>query len=290
MTDRSRFGFDAAAGFADMLGSGPVRWPLPREWWGSDGPPAAQLGLDDLVRDGMASADVARYLVATVSRRRSVTVVAGPGGVGKTTLLTALLPYLPAGTRRVFLRGRHEPFDFRLDPTVIPDETVLLINEVSPHLPTYLWDDAVRRALRLGRQGYAIMATAHASSVEELVSSLTTPPLTIAPADIAALGTIVLMGGPTTVADAAGESGRPMGKGRVVGIYGLTARRGERQAGHGPATEVDAEPLTIPRHLGEQADPDRRAVARWEAHHRSYQRARVLIGSECGGRVPTGET
>jgi energy-coupling factor transporter ATP-binding protein EcfA2 len=135
----------------------------------------------------------AGLLWALLARRASVVVAAGPSGAGKTTLLTALLDFLPTGTRRVYVRGCFEPFRFLADPAVEPRRTSLLVNEISPHLPSYLWGPGVRRLLATKRDGYVLAATAHAASVEDLVGSLAGYPLRIPPAEMAAFDLVVVL-------------------------------------------------------------------------------------------------
>ncbi|HEX5498682.1 MAG TPA: hypothetical protein VFX03_05625, partial [Thermomicrobiales bacterium] len=102
----------------------------------------------------------------------------------------------PDSTRRIYLRGCYEPFAFLADPAAPPDASALLINEISPHLPVYLWGPGVRRALRAGQAGYQLFATAHARSVDEFVGSLAGPPLRVPLADIAALQIVAILDRP----------------------------------------------------------------------------------------------
>jgi len=167
------------------------------------------------------SADVATLLVSVIARRKSLLVVAAGSGVGKSTLLTALLPHVPLDTRQIVLRGTYEAFDFRLDPTVVPRESVLIINEISPYLPLYLWGPALRRGLRFGREGYAFHATAHAESVEQLIAMLSGPPVGVPGRDIASLGTVVLL-------EASGnDPDRLPGLHRVAGVWTMMSAKDE---------------------------------------------------------------
>jgi hypothetical protein len=120
---------------------------------------------------------------------------------------------LPAGTNRVYVRGAYEPFDFLGDPAVVPAETALLVNEISPHLPAYLWGEGVRRVLRRRRAGYAIYATAHAADAEGLVGLLGGPPLRVPLAEVAAFDLVVAMDAWRD--DAEGLPPRPAGKGDI---------------------------------------------------------------------------
>jgi energy-coupling factor transporter ATP-binding protein EcfA2 len=144
-----------------------------------------------LIRHDVLTAESAALLWLLVERRASVVVAAGPSGAGKTTLLTALLEFLPAETRRIYVRGCYEPFDF-LGVTE-PETSVLLVNELSPHLPIYLWGPGVRRTLDAVRGGYQLMATAHALSVDEFVYGLAGYPLRVPAVEIAAIDVLVLL-------------------------------------------------------------------------------------------------
>jgi energy-coupling factor transporter ATP-binding protein EcfA2 len=139
----------------------------------------------------MLTAESAALLWVLLERRASLVVAAGPSGAGKTTLLTALLDFLPAGTRRIYVRGCYEPFDFL--GSTDPETSALLVNELSPHLPIYLWGPGVRKALEAVHDGYQLMATAHALSVDEFVYSLAGYPLRIPAAEIAAVDLLVLL-------------------------------------------------------------------------------------------------
>jgi energy-coupling factor transporter ATP-binding protein EcfA2 len=154
-------------------------------------------------------------LWAALARRRSLAVVAGASGVGKTTLLTALLDFLPSPTRRIYLRGCFETFTFMSDSTIIAGETALLINEISPHLPVYLWGPAVSRVLGAAQQGFALLATAHADSVHDLVGALTGSPLHVPVAQTAAFEFVVIL-----ERHEASRSGR-----RVRGVWRLQPTR-----------------------------------------------------------------
>ncbi len=133
----------------------------------------------ELLRDETIDSWTAANLWAALARRRSLAVIAGASGVGKTTLLTALLDFLPPRTRRIYPRGCFETFAFLSDPAISPRESALLINEISPHLPVYLWGPAVGRILEAAQRGFTLLATAHADSVHDLVGALTGSPLHI---------------------------------------------------------------------------------------------------------------
>jgi energy-coupling factor transporter ATP-binding protein EcfA2 len=163
----------------------------PFNWWGPVWKLPAPIPLQELIALDELSFDAAALLGVLIEGRHSVIIAAGPSGAGKTTLLNALLEFLPEETRRIYLRGCYEPFDFL--STAEPATSALLVNEISPHLPIYLWGPGVRRALGCVRDGYQLFATAHATSLDELIYSLAGYPLRIPLDEIAGLGVVVLL-------------------------------------------------------------------------------------------------
>lgn len=169
------------------------RYDEPFHWWGPGWDAPAPLNIGDVLRDGTLDPWIGANLWAALARRMSAAVAAGPSGAGKTTLLTALLGFLPPATRRIYLRGSFETFAFLTDASVVPGASVLLVNEISPHLPVYLWGPAVTRSLSATDRGFAILATAHAGSVAEFVGLLTGSPLRIPAPLVAAFEFVVFL-------------------------------------------------------------------------------------------------
>jgi ABC-type cobalamin/Fe3+-siderophores transport system ATPase subunit len=191
------------------------RYEEPFAWWGPGRQVPAPHGIADVLRDETIDSWTAANLWAGLARRRSLAVVAGGSGVGKTTLLTALLDFLPSGTRRVYPRGCFETFAFLSDPTINPLETTLMINEISPHLPVYLWGPAVGRIMEASQRGFMLLATAHANSVHDFVGALTGSPLHIRADQTAAFEFVVVL-----ERDDENQSGR-----RVRGVWRLEPTR-----------------------------------------------------------------
>lgn len=192
----------------------PSRYDVPYHWWGPGPAPPAPPTLGDLVHNGTVDAECAATLWASLAQHRSLTVIGGPSGIGKSTLLHALLPALPEGTHRLYLRGCYETFAFQDEPRFAPATTTLLANEISPHLPIYLWGPAVQRALEAGLVGHQILATAHGRSIVEFAGSLTGSPLRIPARLLAAVGLVALL------------EPAPDGEGRrVTGLWQLSAAR-----------------------------------------------------------------
>ena len=56
-----------------------------------------------------------------------------------------------------------------------PDDTVLLIPELSDHLPSYTWGAEARLAIRAASIGYGLAATIHADALDEVFDALRRP-------------------------------------------------------------------------------------------------------------------
>ena len=111
-------------------------------------------------------------LWAVVARRRGVMLSSEAPQAGKTTLLSALVDFLPADTTGIFVRGWWEEYNW-LDE-IPAGSGFLLINEMSDHLPIYVWGRAARGALMLAGKGWGIGATMHADSLPEALATLRT--------------------------------------------------------------------------------------------------------------------
>lgn len=164
----------------------------PAAWWGSLRVPTERLTIVDLVRLGTLDAATAAFLWLAMERRASVIVAAREHGAGKTTLLTALVDLLPAAIRRYYLRGWYERFAFLA--TYRPEETYLLVNEISDHLPIYLWGRGVRRVFSLLAEGWRLGATVHAAGAEEVFALLEQFPLEVPPEHARAIDLVVTLG------------------------------------------------------------------------------------------------
>ncbi len=192
-----------------------LHYDEPFFWWGPGWESRSETHIGDLLRDGTLDARNGAVLWAALSRRKSLVVIAGPSGAGKTTLLTALLDFLPPDTKRIYPRGCFETFTFLSDRLVLPNDTVLLVNEISPHLPIYHWGDTVGRLLDAVDRGFAVLATAHATTVPEFIAMLTGSPLRIAAQRVAAFDFVVVLE----------ASGMSQSDRRVSGIWRLMKTR-----------------------------------------------------------------
>jgi hypothetical protein len=161
----------------------------PFGWWGYHWTVPDARSLIWLIEHGMLDVPAAACLSLAVEARASMIVVAEPHEAGKTTLLTALLDFLPEQTRPIYLRGWYERFTFLDD--VPADEAYVLCNEISAHLPTYLWGRGVRRIFEAAFAGYPLATTMHAASGSDALNQLASFPLNVPPEHLTAIDLIV---------------------------------------------------------------------------------------------------
>ncbi|CAN5624623.1 hypothetical protein BH23CHL5_BH23CHL5_17930 [soil metagenome] len=159
------------------IGGGGEDRSEPFFWWGSRPGRRPVATLEQLIELGMLAPSAARLLLDLIDEGTSIFVVSQAAGAGKSTLLAALLAECDTSRKTLYLRGSYETFDFL--KTADPLTHRLAVNELSPHLPIYLWGKPVTRFLSTSKAGYQLLATAHAASVAGFVQSLITPPLDI---------------------------------------------------------------------------------------------------------------
>ena len=143
---------------------------FPEGWWGYHWAPPMPMSAVELIGTPAIDARLMATLWAVVSRRRSVMLSSEAPQAGKTTTLSALVDFLPEDTVGVFIRGWWERFEW-IDE-IDPGSGYLLINEMSDHLPIYVWGRAARGALMLAGKGWGLGATMHADSLPEALDSL----------------------------------------------------------------------------------------------------------------------
>lgn len=144
----------------------------------------------ELLEAGNFDARTAALCWMVLEAHGSLLISAEEPHSGKTTTLTAFLDFIPPGIRGIFIRGWSETFDY-LEQTD-PARTLLLANELSSHLPVYLWGPKAVRVFQTLQQGYALASTLHADSAREAVTQLTDE-LGVAEADLAKVDLLAVM-------------------------------------------------------------------------------------------------
>jgi len=179
-------------------------------WWGGQQRPTSGGDLPSLIASGFVKEDEAEVVSSLAVAGLSLFVISEASGAGKSTFLAALIDAIDVSSERVYLRGNYETFDFL--KAVDARDAILLVNEISPHLPAYLWGPPVERLFRTMEAGYQVMGTAHAVSTAAFVQMLTTAPLRL-PLSLATQPMIVVrLASPDTL------NTSPMG---ILGIDGI---------------------------------------------------------------------
>ena len=143
---------------------------FPEGWWGYHWSLPRPMSAVEIVGSGSVDARLMATLWAVAGRRRSVMLASEAPMAGKTTTLSALVDFLPPGTVGVFPRGWRGDFDWTSE--IGPERGYLLVNEMSDHLPIYVWGRNARGALELAGRGYGMGATMHADSLDEAIALL----------------------------------------------------------------------------------------------------------------------
>lgn len=170
------------------------RDPYERYWWHYES--RRPLSMAQII--ALGSVDVATAaLVWLLLERGSSLTVAGPTdpqpGVGKTTTLNALLQFLPEGTALAYMSGMYEDFAFTRLPEIEAENTYALCNEVSDHLPIYMWGRVARRFLTLPSRGYRVATSVHADTIHEVIQMYQRE-LHVPVEDIRRLGLVINIG------------------------------------------------------------------------------------------------
>jgi hypothetical protein len=143
---------------------------FPEGWWGYHWTLPTPMSAVEIIESGSLDARLMATLWAVVARRRGVMLSSEAPQAGKTTTLSALVDFLPEDTVGVFLRGWGG--DFTWTNEIGADRGYLLVNEMSDHLPIYVWGRNAAGALRLAGSGYGFGGTMHADSLDEALATL----------------------------------------------------------------------------------------------------------------------
>ena len=172
-------------------------------------PRPARRSIVERIAEGVLDAELAALAWLLIEARLPVVVGALARGVGKTTLLEALLDFLPGSVRRIDLAGVAEDFAWlpeaatlgwpqegatvRSTPPVGPTTAYLVAAELSEHLPIYTWGRAARTLVRAASIGYGIGATLHADRLEDVHAPLRARPVGLTDDELTYLGLILIV-------------------------------------------------------------------------------------------------
>jgi hypothetical protein len=131
------------------------------------------LSLIDLLEDGTVDLPLAGYLAAAMRGGASVMVGANPGGAGKTTVMCALLNWVPNVVELCAADGGATLEQALADPPDAPEETCYIAHEIGsgPYF-AYVWGENARRFFALRRKGYLIGTNLHADTLAEAQAQL----------------------------------------------------------------------------------------------------------------------
>jgi hypothetical protein len=170
------------------------RDPYERFWWHYDS--RRQLSTAQIIALGSVDVKTVAMVWLLLEHGASLTV-AGPTdpqpGIGKTTTLNALLQFVPEGTALAYMSGMYEDFAFTQLPDIEPARTYALCNEVSDHLPIYMWGRVARRYLTLPARGYHIATSVHADTIDDVIH-MYQHDLRVSVDDVRRLGLVVNIG------------------------------------------------------------------------------------------------
>lgn len=170
------------------------RDPYERYWWHYDS--RRPLSTAQIIALDSVDAKTVAMIWLLLEYGSSLTV-AGPTdpqpGIGKTTTLNALLQFLPEGTALAYMSGMYEDFAFTQLTDIDPARTYALCNEVSDHLPIYMWGRVARRYLTLPAKGYHIATSVHADTIDDVIH-MYQHDLRVSVEDIRRLGIVVNIG------------------------------------------------------------------------------------------------
>jgi len=146
------------------------RDPRERLWWHYDS--RRPLSMAQIIAVRSVDAQTAALTWLLLEHGASLTV-AGPTdpqpGIGKTTTLNALLQFVPEDTALAYMSGMYENFAFTQLPDIEPAHTYALCNEVSDHLPIYMWGRVARRYLTLPARGCHVATSVHADTIDDVL-------------------------------------------------------------------------------------------------------------------------
>jgi len=123
------------------------------------------LSIFDLLDAGTLELELAAYLMARISRGASFMVGARPGGLGKTTVMCALLNFVPANVEIV--AATPEAVRGAVRDESLPRSCYVCHEIGSGPYFAYLWDADLRAYCSLAGRGHVLATNLHADDMED---------------------------------------------------------------------------------------------------------------------------
>jgi hypothetical protein len=150
------------------------------------------LSIVDLIRAGTISMEMAACAMRAMHQGASLLTAAGPGGAGKTTLMAAILDFLPLGVPLVTVDNPRAIRDALRRPQ--PEPACYLAHEIgSGDWYGYIWGRDVADFFSLSGGPRRIASCLHADTLEELTGILCSAPLRVASEALGRVGLILFM-------------------------------------------------------------------------------------------------
>jgi len=150
------------------------------------------LSIVDLIRAGTISVEMSAYAMRALERGASLLTGARPGGAGKTTLMAALLNFLPPGVPIVTVDRSRVIADALARPAA--ETACYLAHEIgSGHWYGYLWGRDVARFLSLIEDERRLASCLHADTLDELAEIVCSPPLQATRESLGRVGLVLFM-------------------------------------------------------------------------------------------------
>ncbi len=124
------------------------------------------LSIVDLVEAGTVTRELAAYCLAAIGGGASFLVGALPGGAGKTTVMGALLNFVPAGVPLVPADGIESiARGLKVPPS---SRRCFICHEIGGGpFYAYLWGEELRQYFRLAEAGHTLATNLHADTYEQ---------------------------------------------------------------------------------------------------------------------------
>jgi hypothetical protein len=181
---------------------------LTRSGWVLRPIPPEPRSIAELIAAGTIDAELAATAWLLIEARVPLLVAGDGTGVGRSTLLGAMLDFLPSEIRVVELRGVDETFEWLPQASELgwpgvpsqpagmpirPENTVILATELSDKSPAYTWGQAAQVAVRAAAIGYGLAATIHGDSLDDVLAGLRANPVRLADDELSRLGVVLVV-------------------------------------------------------------------------------------------------